>query len=352
MHFKKGMVMKFKAGDKVKFLNDVGEGVIVSFADKKTALVNTSDGFDIPVLLSELVKVGETNGDSGKEKIEEKPAPSVIQSENSESEAGEDSLATDEEIALALTIGGKGGDIIVHLINSSTYHLLYVLSRNVEGEQLMFSHGELEPDTRITLGRIAPVKMDELISLNVDVLFFGNHFYRQLNPKHSNLKFDTTAIFSGEDLKENEYLDQDAAVYTVYSFRDKAKEQYEDKLVSGNLEELIALKEKREEKASSPANVRKPDIEEIDLHIETLVDEYHDLSKGDILDIQMSRFRMTLETAIIHKTRRIVFIHGVGNGRLKHEIRRTLDREYPDLRYQDASFREYGYGATMVIIPQ
>ena len=49
-------------------------------------------------------------------------------------------------------------------------------------------------------------------------------------------------------------------------------------------------------------------------------------------------------------TRKMAFIHGLGNGRLKHEVLKTLDRKYPKLKYQDASFKEYGYGATMVII--
>ncbi len=49
----------FKTGDKVKFLNDVGGGTIVSFIDKNTAMVSTGDGFDIPVLLKELLKIEE-----------------------------------------------------------------------------------------------------------------------------------------------------------------------------------------------------------------------------------------------------------------------------------------------------
>ena len=74
------------------------------------------------------------------------------------------------------------------------------------------------------------------------------------------------------------------------------------------------------------------------------------LSNGEIVNIQMDRFETSLETAIRAKTQRIVFIHGVGNGKLKHELRKTLERKYPDLKYQDASFKEYGYGATMVYL--
>ena len=92
------------------------------------------------------------------------------------------------------------------------------------------------------------------------------------------------------------------------------------------------------------------EIEEVDLHIQTLVESHEDMKPGEILEVQMSRFTTALEGAIRAKSRKLVFIHGVGNGRLKHKIRKTIEREYPRLQYQDASFKEYGYGATMVII--
>lgn len=46
-----------KIGDKVRFLNDVGGGVIAGFPDKDTVLVRDEDGFDIPVLRRECVVV-------------------------------------------------------------------------------------------------------------------------------------------------------------------------------------------------------------------------------------------------------------------------------------------------------
>ncbi|MBB1540991.1 MAG: Smr/MutS family protein [Bacteroidia bacterium] len=50
------------------------------------------------------------------------------------------------------------------------------------------------------------------------------------------------------------------------------------------------------------------------------------------------------------EVRRLVAIHGVGNGRLRGEVVRILQRKYPMCSYQDASFKEYGYGATMVLL--
>jgi hypothetical protein len=93
-----------------------------------------------------------------------------------------------------------------------------------------------------------------------------------------------------------------------------------------------------------------PELREVDLHIQELVDSAAGLSNKEILDIQMERFRREMEDAIRGSIRRIVFIHGVGQGILKNELRRELERKYPKYDVQDASFREYGYGATMVII--
>jgi dsDNA-specific endonuclease/ATPase MutS2 len=40
----------------------------------------------------------------------------------------------------------------------------------------------------------------------------------------------------------------------------------------------------------------------------------------------------------------------VGQGVLKQEIAKLLKSKFPKYIFQDASFKEYGYGATMVIL--
>lgn len=47
---------------------------------------------------------------------------------------------------------------------------------------------------------------------------------------------------------------------------------------------------------------------------------------------------------------KIVFIHGKGEGVLRKEIEKQLKTKYRQHYFQDASFREYGFGATMVTI--
>ncbi len=56
-----------------------------------------------------------------------------------------------------------------------------------------------------------------------------------------------------------------------------------------------------------------------------------------------------VSTQII-KDKKIVFIHGKGDGVLRKAIEKELKTRYKQYYYQDASFREYGFGATMVTI--
>jgi hypothetical protein len=103
-------------------------------------------------------------------------------------------------------------------------------------------------------------------------------------------------------------------------------------------------------RADSPAKPKKKepatDTLEVDLHYEG--EATSQLTAGAILALQMSRFHAAIEEAISKNLRRVVIIHGLGQGTLKMQIRKELQEKYPGFIYQDASFREYGFGATMV----
>ena len=50
------------------------------------------------------------------------------------------------------------------------------------------------------------------------------------------------------------------------------------------------------------------------------------------------------------REQKIVFSHGKGDGVLRIAWLGDLKRKYNTCRYQDASFQEYGFGATLVTI--
>lgn len=125
-----------------------------------------------------------------------------------------------------------------------------------------------------------------------------------------------------------------------------------DKLESVTLSELsdkIAADMPKKEPIPKKAIEKNSGLEVIDLHIEIIIDSHKNMTSGEIITAQLARFTISLDGAIksgVHG--KIVFIHGVGSGRLKLEMQKILKSNYTKLRSQDASFKEYGYGAMMI----
>jgi hypothetical protein len=109
-------------------------------------------------------------------------------------------------------------------------------------------------------------------------------------------------------------------------------------------------------KKKSNAGKKRGDIKksgtvlEIDLHIEKLLPTSKGMSNFDILDHQIDVARRQLEFAIQKKIQRIVFIHGVGEGKLKIELEYLLKR-YDKVKFFDANYQKYGLGAMEVHLP-
>ena len=88
----------------------------------------------------------------------------------------------------------------------------------------------------------------------------------------------------------------------------------------------------------------------VDLHAETLLDTTQGMQAGDILEYQMKVFRDTLKQYGNKKGQKLIFIHGKGAGVLRRALINELTYKHKSYQWQDASFQEYGYGATQVTI--
>ena len=131
------------------------------------------------------------------------------------------------------------------------------------------------------------------------------------------------------------------------------------------LVELIKIEEKREgqydrsvetsdhgkdrvQRKLSPVRHKK-DVVEVDLHIEELVDDHRGWSNADILLYQLEKFEKVLSAAFQTGKRKMVVIHGRGDGVLRYEIRRKL-QDYPGIEVHDGSYKTYGQGATEILL--
>lgn len=119
-------------------------------------------------------------------------------------------------------------------------------------------------------------------------------------------------------------------------------------MIAGNLDAFLENEEPNRPFKKDAG--RKSHDMEVDLHIHELIDTERGMSNYDKLSLQLETARQKLEAAILKKQKRIVFIHGRGDGVLKKEIRQLL-KDYP-VEFHDASFSKYGLGATEVIIYQ
>ncbi|MBR5052598.1 MAG: DUF2027 domain-containing protein, partial [Bacteroidaceae bacterium] len=64
-----------KIGDQVRFLSEVGGGRVSGFQGKNIVLVEDEDGFEIPMLMQDVVVVGNEEYDIGKVKTIEREKP-------------------------------------------------------------------------------------------------------------------------------------------------------------------------------------------------------------------------------------------------------------------------------------
>lgn len=351
--------MKFRIGDKVKFLNDTSKGIITGFMNEKIVLVKIEEGFEVPVLKDEIIPTGdsieysesfsmqdnETNNDQGDEEN-----LTFIESNNSETPDEQRNQIINIAYIHAAHTEDNSPRLEMYLVNDGPYHIYYNLGKQKAGNVNFISGEILEADTKILIRGGNINELDALgKKFRFHCIFFKDGIYRFLVPFNTIIDLSSVDLLQWKYYKENDYFDEEAIIIPVYS--DKIEDDVSDE------KEMKEMYLTREVKSKDIPVIRKPkpekknsDISEIDLHITEILADNRGMSNGEILQVQLDRFTTALEGALKTDQKRIVFIHGLGNGKLKFEVRKLLDTKYSHHKYQDASFKEYGYGATMVIL--
>jgi hypothetical protein len=350
--------MKFRTGDKVKFLNETGGGKITRLDDMEHIYVLTDDGFEIPVRENELILQSSSSDDrddpipAGKLMDRPEKAPDTVPENKRKPELTESRIpvSVPSGSPLRLFLGLVPDDfeavykasIHLYAINDSEYFLYYRVGYQQQGKYYYLKSGEIEPNTKCFLADFDQVSLGRIALFHLQALPVSSGQYFRLLPLDEEIDITQYDFMKNHMYKVNEYFDERALIPGVTS----AIGQKQQKVTEPPSE---TLNNRNVSKAKEKKTVfQGSDTLEVDLHIETIRNDYSGLSNGDILRIQMGCFRSALEDAISNKMKRIVFIHGVGNGTLKLELRNELKRNYPEFTWQDASFKEYGFGATMV----
>ncbi len=356
--------MSIKVGDTVRYLNSVGGGRVVRIADN-IAYVD-EDGFETPVLVRECVAVGPTTKlntpiPAPKAK-KEASRPETKVSKVSEAPTLLPIVETASGNTINLVLGFEASDLKSlssatfdgYIVNDSNYYVFISIGRRSTSahEWTHVYDGLIEPNIQEFVGEILREDLPDMDRILVQyVAFKRDKTYETRNAGNVEIKVDTTKFAKLHCFRPNQYFEVPVIAFDVVTNDRPVLEQpYEaadiEKAIKQKRRDVGALKPKAPSKSSKPSS----DVIVVDLHADELLDDLSGLSTADILNLQIDEFCKVMDANLRKPGQKIVFIHGKGEGVLRHAIMKELSHKYKGHDVQDASFREYGFGATQVTI--
>ena len=360
-----------KIGDKVRFLSEKGGGRVAGFQGKNIVLVEDEDGFQVPMMTHEVVVVGEENYDTSH-------IVEVKQQQKAQQKAQEREMEpADRPITFKpLPEERRGGEQLsaylafvpidvkelsrtrfeAFFVNDSNYYIRFTYLK-AEGTAWTLSFtDEVEPNTKIFIEEFGREDLGTMERVAVQLVAYKREKPFLLKPAIDvQLRIDGVKFFKLHTFQESDFFEQPALVYTIVEHDRVAKplltlpqplpiREGRNNLYSGDKSNKhIAPLPHREGQGGESSLV-------VDLHADALLDNTTGMSPSDILNHQLDVFRRTLKNYEKKRGTRIIFIHGKGEGVLRKALLNELQYRYKSYTWQDASFQEYGYGATQVTI--
>lgn len=351
-----------KIGDKVRFLSETGGGIVAGFQGKNIVLVEDEDGFQIPTALNDVVvieaedysfKPNNTRTSAVVEEKEEEPADRPITFRAApEERSGGDRLSVYLAFVPVDIHEITKTKFEAYLVNDSNYYVRYTYLTAEGANWQLRSTAEVEPNTKLFIEEFDRDILNELERVSVQLLAYKREKSFIVKPTvDATLRIDTVKFYKLHTFQENDFFEQPALVYTIIENdkpvrplvvdAKKLKQEMAGKISADNRKTVV-------QPARAKTSGNDPVV--IDLHANELLETTAGMSSADILNYQLDVFRKTMERYKSKRGTKIVFIHGKGEGFLRHAVIHELNYRYKNCPYQDASFREYGYGATQVTI--
>lgn len=334
--------MHYKTGDKVRFLNEIGNGIVKSVLSNGKILVETEDGFDIPYYASELV-LADASQITERKRLEQKPD---MKFNNKKWERGDDfkeftanEILSDDCIYMVFEPLDPSkpceGNLNFGFINKTLANTIIVIHEQLpDNSYKCIKHVFVSSDSYSVVEEIKRSQINDIPLYRVDILFYNSKAAQLPMPISTLVKVKATRFF-----KENNFK-----VFKGFNTRFLST-----KIVDLKNAQFLFEEEPYNEIQTPEKRQIDKSLLEVDLHVEKINPDFKNLESSAILALQLSFFRKNLDYAIKEQFKRAVFIHGVGNGVLKTEILKIV-KEYADLKARDASFLKYGYGATEVLL--
>jgi hypothetical protein len=317
--------MQFKIGQKVRFLHENAEGVIVKISDKNNVEVDLGDDFPVDAHVSELIPVDEAETFYSVSDHQE-----LAEEEDTTRPLGTDLF----DISLAVAEASEG-QYELRIINPEPLDALYVCFGKLRNKYSGLADGKVQSGGVQLLCRMSRDELAHLKELYFQILFFktGNGYpheplVRILPWKASRLEANPRHISA---IRKDGWL---------FQIRDQYKKE---PVKTEKKQEGVMSMQDWGNRISSPPMVE-------DLHIEKLVSNPFELGPSLMLSVQLEHAQKRLSDAILENCSRIIFIHGIGEGKLKSELIRILKEADHVHSFHPADPVKYGNGAIEVIL--
>lgn len=322
--------MKFEIGDRVKLLNDVGTGRVAGIQSNQVLVLLDEDGMELPFYPHELINISKFN-------------QSIAQPVRPKKEEQLKPAAQTKKV--------KTSPI------SNTFELSFIPKTEVYFDQVLKNDQQSKKqvvvfyryDDHFELVYQETLKKNDEINLGSIHITDLNRIDRML-VQWIHLDQTSQESIPGSRLYKISTKKFAVAMQNQKSITFKFNEQEEVKVDQLKITSVdrVVKKKPTSNKVKVPYPRNKWDQFELDLHIESLTESTRGMTNGEIVQTQLFYLQEAIGILSVTKGTELVVIHGIGKGVLKAEVRNYLKGK--GIRYEDASYSLYGYGATLALL--
>ncbi len=378
-----------KIGDKVRFLSETGGGKVSGFQGNNIVLVEDEDGFEIPTPISDVVVVEQDDYTMGKMiaakmdakqqaeahaatelRNDSRSIKSILNDHEAETDMTVDEYdASDREITYRAPARERDGgnklnaclafvpiDIKevtntrfeTYMVNDSNYYLHFVYMVAEGNAWTLKAEGEVEPNTKLFIEEFGRDALGSMGRIAVQMTAYKKDKPFLLKPAVDvQMRIDPVKFYKLHVFEENDFFEQPALIFHIVQNDEVARPLVVD---SHRLKEQMYKDETVVTDKTKQKHRKDDGTLVVDLHADEVLETKAGMNAADILHYQLDVFKKTIEEHKKSRGQKIVFIHGKGDGVLRQALLQELKYRYKNCTWQDASFREYGYGATQVTI--
>ena len=218
----------------MRFLSEIGGGRVAGFQGKNIVLVEDEDGFQMPMLISEVVVVGEEDYDTKhvvEVKAQSTKAALQVDLEEKELEPADKPItfkARPEERAggdkLSAYLAFVPMDVKElsqtrfesYIVNDSNYYLRYVYMTAEGSAWMVRADGEIEPNTKEYIEEFGREDLNTLEHCCIQLIAYKRDKHYMLKPTvNAQVRIDPVKFYKLHAFCENMFFEQPALIYTI-----------------------------------------------------------------------------------------------------------------------------------------